>query len=107
MNAEASYRALKVLIAEDNEQMRHLLEAMVRTMGVRKVDLVANGRQALEHIRGDLPDLLIADWHMEEMTGIELVRDIRSSEESPNPYLPIIIVTASADKQHRSLGRAP
>jgi two-component system, chemotaxis family, chemotaxis protein CheY len=100
MNSEISYGALSVLIAEDNQPMRHLLEAMVRAMGVRKVDVVANGRDALEHIRRDLPDLLIADWHMEEMTGIELVHDIRLSEESPNPYLPIIMVTAYADKQH-------
>jgi two-component system, chemotaxis family, chemotaxis protein CheY len=100
MTSESSYRGLKALMDEDNEQMRHLLEAMVRAMGVRKVGLVVNGREALGHIRRDLPDLLIGDWHMEEMTGIDLVRDIRLSEESPNPYLPIIVVTAYADKQH-------
>jgi two-component system, chemotaxis family, chemotaxis protein CheY len=100
MNSAASCGALSVLIAEDNEPMRHLLEAMVRAMGVPRVVLAANGREALEQIRRDLPDLLIADWHMEEMTGVELARDIRSSEESPNPYLPIIMVTAYADKEH-------
>ena len=80
--------------------MRHLLEAMVRATGVARVGLVENGQRALQQIRRDLPDILIADWHMDGMTGIELVRKIRLSEETPNPYLPIIMVTAYADKEH-------
>lgn len=80
--------------------MQRLLKAMVRAVGVGSVDAVESGQRALWYMQRSLPDILLVDWMMSGMTGIELVRRVRRSETSLNPYLPIIMVTGHADKEH-------
>jgi two-component system, chemotaxis family, chemotaxis protein CheY len=93
------YGALSALVVEDNEHMRLLLKSILRALGVGTVDAVPSAKEAIEFLRTCLPDVLLVDWMMEEMTGIELARHIRNSPDSLNPYIPIIMVTGHGDKE--------
>jgi two-component system, chemotaxis family, chemotaxis protein CheY len=93
------FASLGMLVVEDNEHMMRLLKAMLRALGVGRVDSATDAQRALQIMRVQVPDILIVDWMMEGMSGIELTKHIRSSDESPNPYMPIIMVTAHAEKE--------
>jgi two-component system, chemotaxis family, chemotaxis protein CheY len=98
MDAVEKYAALSVLAVDDSPHMLLLLKSMLRGLGVGTVHSVASADEAIGFLRTCLPDVLLVDWMMEGMTGIELARYIRRSEDSLNPYMPMIMVTGHGDK---------
>lgn len=81
---------MNVLIADDDEISRDLLEHMLLGAGY-EVHAVENGAQALEAIREQNFRLVISDWDMPEMNGVDLCRAIRSSDV--NGYVYVILLT--------------
>ncbi len=57
-----------------------------------------NGEHAWEIIRDSPPDLLIVDWEMEGLDGLELVKRIRNDPASPDRFMPIIMITAHSER---------
>ena len=80
---------MRVLIVDDDEMDLALLDNAVTDAGF-EVELASNGREALEIVRAGRCRLIISDWEMPEMTGIELCKEIRSRASS---YVYIILVT--------------
>lgn len=89
---------LSVLVVEDNKYMRKIVHTILEAMGITDVNTVDNPIDAIERIRDYRPDIMITDWMMEPINGIELVRAIRDEEKSPDPFLPIILLTGHAEK---------
>lgn len=87
---------LKVLVVDDNAHMRRIVIAILHAFGAVHIYEAADAKQAWAMLREYSPDVLILDWMMEGMSGIELSKMIRTSPGSPNPFLPIIMVTAHA-----------
>jgi len=87
------FSSLKVLIAEDVLPMRRLLTSILETMGVGQVVGAENGAQAYELTRKLNPDIIITDWFMTPIDGVELSKEIRTNMLSPNRMVPIIMVT--------------
>lgn len=87
------FKKLSVLVVEDTAPMRKLITSVLETLGVGRVYSAENGERGFEMFRRENPDIVIADWHMEPMSGIELTREIRSSAQSPNRMAPIVLVT--------------
>jgi CheY-like chemotaxis protein len=88
------FSGLKIVVADDNRFMRQLLTAVLTGMRVPHPFKAESGEVALRIIAETQPDLLIADWEMPAMTGIELVRHLRDEETSPSPTLPIIMMAS-------------
>ncbi len=88
---------LHVLAIDDNRHMRMLLQSILNALGVGKVTETGDATQAFEDLAEINPDLVIVDWHMEPLNGIEFARKVRTSKESPNPYLPIIMLSGYSD----------
>ncbi len=93
---------LKCLIVDDNANMRSLLRTILTSLGMRSKNIieaycVKNAMAALGN--GDI-DLVITDWKMEPVSGIEFVRQLRNEETSPNPFIPIILLTGYTEKEH-------
>ena len=86
--------ALRLLIADDSPHMRMLLRQVLRSLGVRRIAEAADGVSALKEIRATPPDVIIADWEMQPVDGLQLVRSIRTARDSANPYVSIIMLTA-------------
>lgn len=96
---------LDVIVADDNEQMRAYHRSVLELIGAVRVREACDGGEAFLAICGDAPNLLITDYGMVPEDGIELTRSVRDESRSPNPYLPVIMVTAYTDKKHIGLAR--
>jgi two-component system, chemotaxis family, chemotaxis protein CheY len=72
---------MKILIADDSRVMRQIVTRTLRQAGFGDHDLVeaADGKQALDMTTSEQPDLVISDWNMPEMTGVEVLRQLRAS----------------------------
>ncbi len=87
------FQHLKVLIADDSRHIRALVGTFLRGFGVRFVSEAADTETAFSEVVSFGPDLVIVDWNMPTTNGIELVKRIRRSPDTPNPYVPIIMLT--------------
>jgi len=92
----------QVLICDDEphivEGLRHLLRGPDRTIAVAR-----SGREALQSIEESLPDLLILDIMMPQMSGLEVLAALR--QEDKTKILPIIILTAKGEAQDASMAQ--
>lgn len=85
-----------ILIAEDDAHIALALKLIVRkAVAGAQVTIVADGRQALEKMQQDSYDLLISDWNMPELTGIELLAELRADDSISD--LPFLMLTARTD----------
>ncbi|RME68700.1 MAG: response regulator [Nitrospirae bacterium] len=86
----------KILIVDDFGTMRKILRNVLQQLGFKNIEEAENGAQALEKLRADRFDLLITDWNMPEMDGLELLKNIRADANLKG--LPVMMVTAEAEK---------
>jgi len=94
----SSLQSLQVLVVDDNQHMRAITSAVLHSAGVHKVHEAANGAEAFEILRHFPIDLAIADYNMYPTDGVEFTRLVRNSGDSPNIYLPIIMMSGHAEK---------
>jgi DNA-binding response OmpR family regulator len=96
MNANCSTSSPKlVLIVDDIEDNRILLERALRSSGYATVQ-ASSGREALSIISRQLPDIVLLDWMMPEISGLDTLRAIR--ELHPKTRLPVIMCTALSEE---------
>ena len=98
MEPATGLEALRVLLVEDNPHMRHILSTILSAVGVRQVREAADGDAALALLKRWECDFVIADFRMEPMDGVAFTRHVRNHADSPNPYLPIIMMTGHAER---------
>ncbi len=87
------FEKLSVLLVEDTVPMRKLVTSVLETLGVGTVRNAEEGEQGFNIFCQENPDIVITDWHMQPMSGIELVQNIRKNPKSPNKTVPIIMMT--------------
>lgn len=93
--------SIKVLIVDDEPAQRELLKYNIEKAGFQVI-VANNGRDAIEKIEEEGPDLVVLDWMMPEASGIEVCREMRSRSETR--LLPIIMLSARGEEGDRSLG---
>lgn len=96
---------IKVLIVDDNRNMREIIRAMLEAFGMTKFREAEEGTQAYQRMLEFVPDLIICDWNMTPTDGIEFVRRVRTAEDSPNRFIPVIMLTANTEAHHVFLAR--
>lgn len=82
-----------VLVVDDMKPMLGLTVQILKTFGFEKVYQTEDPETALDLYRTHSPDLIITDWHMEPIDGIEMVKRIRKEQRSPNRYVPVIMMS--------------
>lgn len=88
----------KILVIDDMAPMLTLCKSILNIFGFKNVYLANDGKEALDlTIRHD-PDLIITDWMMKPMDGLEFTREVRKNPLCPNPYVPIIMMTGFSSK---------
>ena len=94
---------LKVLLAEDNAVMQHITRRILQTLSVKHITTADDGEEALKVAAGEHFDVIILDWHMPRMDGLDLVKAIRDLEKekagahsSDTKRTYIIVITADA-----------
>ncbi|ATQ41919.1 response regulator [Caulobacter mirabilis] len=93
------FESLKILLVDDNQHMRILLIEILRAIGIRRVLEANDGAEALQALRDHDIDIIITDLAMQPLDGIDFVRLVRLSPESPNPMCPIIMVTGHSTQR--------
>jgi len=84
---------LKILLVDDNPHMRRLVSTILQAFGVAKICDAADAKQAWSKLREFSPDIVILDWMMSGTSGVKLTKMIRTEPSSPNPFVPIIMLT--------------
>ena len=92
---------LRVLIVEDEKALAEILEYNFKKEGYA-VDTASDGETALDKIIFKAPDLVILDWMLPKLSGIELCRKVRSTKKVKN--IPIIMLTARGEEEDRLKG---
>lgn len=93
------FQKVSVLVVEDNQPMMEVTKALLLTFGVGNVITAQNGEAGFKRFCESNPDIIIADWMMKPMDGISLTRRIRTDALSPNPYVPVILMTGFSEKR--------
>jgi two-component system chemotaxis response regulator CheY len=89
---------LSVLVVDDMIPIQTLITSFFKTIGVKDVYKADNGQEGLRVFYDKKPDLIITDWLMDEMDGLEMTKRIRTDPSSPNPFVPIIMITGYSAK---------
>jgi len=90
-----------ILIVEDEPAIQELVACNLELAGYR-VDRAESAEQALGLVRESLPDLIVLDWMLPGMNGVELARRLRADKRTQD--IPIIMLTARADEQDKLTG---
>jgi two-component system chemotaxis response regulator CheY len=89
---------MRVHIVDDYNTMLRILRNLLRQLDVNNVDESSSGDVALEKLKSSPPDLIISDWNMEPMTGLELLKHVRANEKLKR--IPFIMVTAESKTEN-------
>ena len=84
---------LRILLIDGSQHMRRLVGAILRGFGVVDIAEAATADRAWAKLRDINPDVIVLDCVLEGMSGLEFARLVRASEESPNPHIPLIMLT--------------
>lgn len=88
-----NFDKLSVLVVEDTLPMRKLIGAVLDVLEVGEVIHAEDGHSGFAKFQKHMPDIVLLDWHMTPMSGIDLIREIRSNPLSKNRMAPIILIT--------------
>lgn len=88
---------MKILTVDDSATMRRIIKNQLKQAGFEEVDEAGNGKEAMAKLGQGQYDLLITDWNMPEMSGLELVKEVRKTEAIKG--IPILMVTTVAEKE--------
>lgn len=85
------------MVAEDNEFTCAILRSVFLALGARNLRYAKNGAEAVQIAKTFDIDIGLIDWDMPVMDGLEFTRFMRTAEDTPDPFLPIIMMTAYSE----------
>lgn len=91
---------LNVLIVDDHKTMLKIIRNILNQIGLKEVDEALDGTQALARMKEKKYDLIISDWNMMPMTGLQLVQQVRQNPSYCHQSTPFIMVTAESKPEN-------
>ena len=88
---------MKILIADDFPEVTKVMRYILKNIGFRNIREVYGGKAVLRALKKEKYDLIFCDWSMPDMSGMEVLKKIRSDDELKD--IPFIMVTAEAEKE--------
>ena len=89
---------MNVLIVDDYNTMLRIVKNLLKQLGFNNVDEATDGSAALEKVKAKHYGLVISDWNMEPMTGIQLLREVRADAKLKG--MPFIMITAESKTEN-------
>jgi two-component system chemotaxis response regulator CheY len=90
-------KRIKILVVDDMDSMLGLISATLKTLGAEKIVTEYNGLNAWNTLKKSHIDLIISDWDMPQMSGLELLRLVKESDT--HKHIPFLLLTASTEKE--------
>lgn len=88
----------RILVVDDMKPMLSLAKSVLKIFGFHNVYAADNGQEAFELVCKHDPDIVITDWMMEPVDGLELTAMIRKNPMAPNPYVPVLMMTGFSSR---------
>ena len=95
--ADYNIENLKFLVVEDDANMRHLITTILSSLGVRYTATANSAEKGFGRLSDFEADIVICDLRMEPLDGIEFTKMVRTHDDSPNRYVPIIMLTGHSE----------
>jgi len=89
---------MSILIVDDYKTMLRIIRNLLKQLGFNNVDEATDGSSALHKLREKGYGLVISDWNMEPMTGIQLLREVRADTQLKE--MPFIMITAESKSEN-------
>ncbi|MBR9727577.1 response regulator [Shewanella intestini] len=91
---------LRVLVVDDSRMARNVIKRTIGNLGIQHITEAADGQEAIQIMQQEMFDLVITDYNMPSVDGLELTQFIRN--ESQQSYIPILMVSSEANDTHLS-----
>ncbi|MBF0248810.1 MAG: response regulator [Alphaproteobacteria bacterium] len=88
---------LSFLVVDDNKHMRTMVKSILYALGCKNVLECEDGADAMQALKSYPADIIICDWVMAPIDGLDFTRMVRTSPDSPNPFAPIIMLTGHSE----------
>lgn len=89
---------IRILIVDDFSGVRKIIRAILKKIGFKNIGMAESGKAALGALKREKYDLVLCDWNMPDMSGLEVLKIIKSDDKLME--IPFIMVTAEAQKQN-------
>lgn len=87
---------MKILVVDDFAAMRRILKNVLSEIGLTNIIEADDGTTAIDFLKENKVDLIVSDWTMPNMSGLDLLKSVRSNEATKNT--PFLMVTASSQR---------
>ncbi len=102
MSIAPNLEHIDILFVDDSRNMHQIMKTILNAMRIKQIRFAENAADAFVEMRTRMPDILITDWKMQPLDGLDFVRLVRRGSDSPNPFIPILLLTAHTE-MHRVL----
>ncbi len=89
---------MSILVVDDFPTMRRIVRTLLKELGFANVDEAEDGNEALSKLRSGSFELVVSDWNMPNLDGLEMLKQIRADDALK--HLPVLMVTAEAKKEN-------
>lgn len=96
---------VRFLIVDDSAKMRFLLTNMLNSLGAELIHEISDGADAIEFLRYNHVDIVLTDWMMTPVDGIEFTRHVRTAPDSQFQMVPIIMISGHTEARHVAQAR--
>lgn len=96
-------KSMRVLAVDDYQTMLRIISNLLQQLGFRNIDTASSGNEALDLINSNQYGLIISDWNMEPMTGLQLLQQVRAKDATR--AIPFIMVTAESKTENVVMAR--
>lgn len=90
--------SMNILIVDDYKTMLRIVRNLLKQLGFENVDEATDGGMALQKLRDRPYDMVISDWNMEPMTGLQLLKEVRADAKLKS--LPFLMITAESKPEN-------
>lgn len=89
---------IQTLIVDDNGHMINIVKTILRGFGCKHFFEAKDAAEAFDIVKSEAVDIIILDYNMDLLDGLDFVRLVRTGEDSPSPFIPVIMLTAYSER---------
>lgn len=90
---------VSALIVDDNGHMINIVKTILRGFGMKHFFEAKDAAEAFDIVKSEAVDLIILDYNMDLLDGLDFVKLVRTGEDSPSPFVPVIMLTAYSERK--------
>ena len=91
-------RDVRVLLVDDDRRIANLVRSVLLGLGFQHVHVLHDGKEGITYLKDNQVDLIICDWQMEPVSGMDLVHYLRTVDQSHNRVVPVIMLSGNSEK---------